>query len=57
MLYDNSILVNAYFKEVYYKENLDKFKIKNSNYYIKNKLKETLVDRNVEINKNIIVTS
>ena len=47
---------NAYYKEVYYKENLDKFKIKNSNYYKKNKFIGNFNDRNIEINKNIIVT-
>ena len=47
---------NAYFKEVYYKENLEKFKIKNSDYHKKKKLIERLINRNIEINKNIIVT-
>ena len=47
---------NAYFKEVYYKENFDKFKIKNSDYHKKKKLIESLIHRNIEINKNIIVT-
>ena len=47
---------NKYFKEVYYKDNLDKFKIKNSDYHKNNKIIKTLIDRNIEINKNIIVT-